>query len=132
MVADPFLRPRLTHQVARKSEVTSVSVNPETFLGFIDEVQITSGVVSDTWRIGRIPAIDDHPQINSVTAGTNGVSFQWNGVAAINFLVQWVPQLGNTWQTIATLPSANGMNIYVGRNVSLVAGSEGFYRIISQ
>ena len=40
-----------------------VSVNPETFLGFIDEVQITAGVVPDTSRIGRVPGIDNHLHI---------------------------------------------------------------------
>ena len=109
-----------------------VNVNPQTFLGFIDEVQITAGVVPDTWRIGKVPAIDNHPQINGVSAGTNGVSFFWDGAAPNEFLVQWVPQLGNTWQTIATMPSANSMNNYVDTDVSRLAGSVGFYRIISR
>ena len=109
-----------------------VNVNPQTFLGFIDEVQITAGVVPDTWRIGKVPVIDNHPQINGVSAGTNGVSFFWDGAAPNEFLVQWVPQLGNTWQTIATMPSANSMNNYVDTDVSRLAGSVGFYRIISQ
>ena len=108
------------------------NVNPQTFLGFIDEVQITAGVVPDTWRIGKVPAIDNHPQINGVSSGTNGVSFYWDGAAANEFLVQWVPQLSNTWQTIATMPSANNMNTYNDTNVSRLADSVGFYRIISQ
>jgi hypothetical protein len=109
-----------------------VSVNPETFLGFIDEVQITSGVMPDTWRIGRIPAIDNHPKINGVLAATNAVSFQWTGAAANNFLVQWVSQLGAVWQTIATLPSANGMNSFVDTDTSRLTNSSGFYRILAQ
>ena len=109
-----------------------VSVNPETFLGFIDEVQITAGVVPDTWRIGRVPAIDNHPQIQGVSAGTNGVSFLWNGAAENSFLVQWLAQLGNVWQTIASIPSANAITSFVDTNASRVNGSAGFYRILAQ
>lgn len=109
-----------------------LSVNPETFLGFIDEVQITSGVVPDNWRIGRIPAVDNYPLISGVSAGTNGVSFKWNGAAATNFLVQWVPQLGDVWQTVATLPSANGLSSFIDTNAGRLTGSAGFYRILSQ
>ena len=109
-----------------------VSVNPETFRGFIDEVQITAGVVPDTWRIGKVPTIDNHPQISGVSAGTNGVSFQWNGAAANNFLVQWVSLVGNTWQTIATVPSANAFPSYIDTNASRMTGPAGFYRILSQ
>jgi fructan beta-fructosidase len=107
-----------------------VAVNPETVLGFIDEVQITAGVVPDTWRIGRVPAVDNHPQINGVSAGTNGVSFQWTGAAANSFLVQWEPQLGAVWETIATLPSANAS--FLDNNPSRLANATGYYRITAQ
>jgi fructan beta-fructosidase len=109
-----------------------VSVNPETFRGFIDEVQITAGVVPDTWRIGKIPSIDNYPQISGVSAGTNGVSFQWNGAAANNFLVQWGAQLGSAWLTIATLTSADGMNSFVDTNANRLTGPASFYRILAQ
>ncbi len=109
-----------------------VSVAPATFLGFIDEVQITAGVVPDTWRIGKIPSIDNHPHISSVSLGTNALSFQWTGAAATNFIVQWVSQLGNVWQSIATLPSANSLGNFVDPNASRLNGSTGFYRILSQ
>jgi hypothetical protein len=109
-----------------------VSVSPETFLGFIDEVQITAGVVPDTWRIGRVPAIDNYPQIKGVLAGTNGVSFQWTGAAANNFLVQWVSQPGAVWQTIATLPSAYTAASFIDTNTTRLASSTGFYRILFQ
>jgi hypothetical protein len=71
--------------------------DPRTFLGFIDEVQVTSGVVPDGWQIGKIPSVDAHPQNEGVSAETNGVGFQWAGAAATNFLVQWVPRLGGRW-----------------------------------
>jgi hypothetical protein len=109
-----------------------LSVNPETFLGFIDEVQITAGVVPDTWRTGKIPFIDNHPHISGVSLGTNALSFQWTGAAATNFLVQWVGQLGNVWQSIATLPSANSLGNFVDTNAGRLNGSAGFYRIVSQ
>jgi hypothetical protein len=108
-----------------------LNVNPQTFLGFIDEVQITAGVVPDTWRIGKVPSIDNHPSIQGAAVGTNGVSFQWTGAAATNFVVQWVSQLGNVWQAIATLPSANSLGGFVDTNASRVTGSAGFYRILS-
>ena len=109
-----------------------VSVNPQTFRGFIDEVQITAGVVPDTGRIGRVPAIDNYLQIQGISAGTNGVSFQWNGAAANSFLVQWVAQLGSVWQTLATLSSANALTSFVDTNASRINGSAGFYRILAQ
>ena len=109
-----------------------VSATPCTFLGFIDEVQITSGVVPDGWRIGKLPLMDNHPQINSVTTGTNGVSFQWTGAAMNQFVVQWVLQLGDAWQTIATIPSASAFSSFVDTNASRINGPTGFYRILSQ
>jgi fructan beta-fructosidase len=109
-----------------------VSVNPETFLGFIDEVQITAEVVPDTGRIGRVPAVDNHLQIERVSAGVNGVSFQWMGAAANQFLVQWAPQLGAMWQTIATIPSANAVTSFVDTNASRLINANGFYRVLSQ
>ena len=109
-----------------------VAESPRTFLGLIDEVQITAGVVPDGWRVGRIPSIDNHPQINNVTASTNGVSFQWSGAAVNDFWVQWVPQLGNVWQTIATLPSGSNENSFVDTNPARFNGASGFYRVLSQ
>jgi fructan beta-fructosidase len=109
-----------------------VSVKPETFLGFIDEVQITVGVVPDTWRIGRVPAVDNHPQIQGISAGANGVGFEWDGAAANEFLVQWVPQLGEVWQTIATIPSANAVTSFVDTNAARLFYANGFYRVLSQ
>jgi fructan beta-fructosidase len=109
-----------------------VNVNPETFMGFIDEVQITAGVVRDTWRIGRVPAMDNRPKIGSVKAATNGVSFRWTGAAPNSFLVQWVSKLGNVWQTIATISSANGVTSFVDDDISRLTNAAGFYRILSQ
>jgi fructan beta-fructosidase len=109
-----------------------VSVNPETFLGLLDEVQITAGVVPDTGRIGKVPAMDNRPQIRSVSAGTNGLSFQWTGAATTNFLVQWAARLGAAWQTIATLPSANGNASYTDTNAARLNMTSGFYRVLFQ
>jgi fructan beta-fructosidase len=106
-----------------------VAANPETFLGCIDEVQVTAGVVPDTGRIGRVPASDNHPRIAGVAAGTNGVSFQWTGAAANTVLVQWAPQLGGGWQTIATLPSTNGIASYTDANPGARNHTSGFYRV---
>jgi hypothetical protein len=109
-----------------------VSANPETFLGFIDEVQITAGLVADTARIGRVPAIDNHSRISGVSAAGTSVSFQWTGAAANNFLVQWVARLGAAWQTIATLPSAGGFSSFMDTNAARLTNATGFYRVVLQ
>jgi hypothetical protein len=106
--------------------------DPHTFMGFIDEVQITAGVVPDTWRIGKVTSIDDHPEIRGISVGSNGVGFGWTGAAANQFLVQWVSELGADWQTIATLPSANGIASFLDTNVARVNGAAGFYRLLSE
>ncbi|HWD18562.1 MAG TPA: GH32 C-terminal domain-containing protein [Verrucomicrobiae bacterium] len=101
---------------------------PRTFLGLIDEVQITSGLAADAWRLGRIPSLDNHPRISAAAVSPAGVSLQWTGAAATNFLVQFVPALGGVWQTIATLTNAN----FIDTNISRLAGAEGYYRVLSQ
>jgi hypothetical protein len=101
---------------------------PRTFVGEIDEVQVISGVEPDAWRVGRIPTIDNHPQIKNVKTGPSGVSLQWTGAAANYFAVQWVPQLGSTWQTIAILPWANS---FIDTNTSHLANAAAFYRILA-
>lgn len=109
-----------------------VNVNPQTFLGLIDEVQITAGVVPDVWRIGKVPSIDNHPQISGAYASTNGLSFLWRGAATNQFLVQWTPNLGVLWQTIATLPGVGGLAVYTDTNAERLSNSTGFYRIVSE
>jgi hypothetical protein len=101
-------------------------------LGDIDEVQITAGVVPDTWRIGKVPSIDDHPEIRGISVGTNGVGFAWTGAAANQFLVQWVSELGADWQTIATLPSANGIASFLDTNTARLNAQAGFYRVLAE
>lgn len=109
-----------------------VSQTPRTFWGLIDEVQITAGVAPDTWRIGRIPAIDNHPRINRVSPGANGVGFQWTGAVMNDFLVQWAPELGDAWQTIATLPVTSPLGNFNDTNLSRLTNAAGFYRVLSQ
>jgi hypothetical protein len=106
--------------------------NPRTFLGFLDEVQITSGVVPDTWRIGKVPSLDNFPRISGVSVGTNGVNFQWTGAATNNFVVQWAPRLAVVWQTIATLPSLNSLGAFTDTNASRLTNPASFYRILAQ
>jgi fructan beta-fructosidase len=109
-----------------------VSQIPRTFRGLLDEVQITAGVVPDNTRIGRVASIDDHFLFRDVLAGADGISFEWTGAASKNFLVQWVPRLGNVWLTIATLPSAGGSNMFTGTDANRLTNMAGFYRILSQ
>ena len=109
-----------------------VSVNSETFLGFIDEVQITAGLVSDTERIGKLPAVDNHPQINRIVMGVNGVSFQWTGAAVNEFLVQWTTNLAANWQTIAAMSSAGCSASFTDTNSGHRFGLVGFYRVVAE
>ena len=105
------------------------NVNPETFLGFIDEVQITAGVVSDGGRIGKIPGIDNHIQIKALLEGTTGRLIEWTGAAPTDFIVQWSARLGNPWLNIATLPDTNS---FLDTNSSRLASPTGYYRIVAQ
>ena len=109
-----------------------VSQTPRTFRGLIDEVQVTAGVVPDNTRIGRFASIDNHFLIKGVSVEPDGVSFHWAGAAATNFLVQWVPRLGDVWQTIATLPSAGGSNQFIDTDANRLTNVAGFYRILSE
>jgi hypothetical protein len=110
----------------------SQALDSRTFGGLMDEVQITAGVVPDSWRLGRIPSMDSHLRISRVSLGTNGVNFQWTGAAANNFVVQWVARFGDAWQDIAILASTDSSNGYLDTNTSRLTSSAGFYRILSQ
>jgi fructan beta-fructosidase len=105
---------------------------PRTFLGCLDEVQITAGVVPDNARIGKVPSLDNHPFIRSPVKTTNSLNLQWSGAAATNFIVQWVSQLGDVWQSIGTLPSAGSPGGFADTNASRLAVPAGFYRVLSQ
>jgi len=113
-----------------------VSDAPRTFLGCLDEVQITAGLVPDTARVGKIPSIDNHPRINGISPGTGansaGLGLHWTGAVMNDFLVQWVPQLGDAWQTIATLPRASPSGSFNDTNLVRLTNAAGFYRILSQ
>ena len=109
-----------------------VADDPRTFLGWIDEVQITAGVEPDVWRLGRVPAIDNHPLLTGLAAGTNGFSFQWTGAAANDVEVEWAARLGDAWQIIATLPATNGVSSFFDTNANRSNGAAGYYRIVLQ
>jgi len=104
--------------------------DPRTFLGLIDEVQLTAGVVSDSGRLGKVPSIDNHPRISGILLDTNGVRLQWNGAASNNFIVQWVARLGEAWQNIAAFSSASSLRTFTDTNSIRLAGAAGFYRIL--
>jgi fructan beta-fructosidase len=109
-----------------------LSPDARTFLGLIDEVQITSGAEMDTWRVGKIPSVDDYFKIKYFSPEINGCSLQWSGAAATNFIVQWVPELGDAWQSIAMLPSGSSAGRFLETNLARLATPAGFYRILSQ
>jgi hypothetical protein len=109
-----------------------VSQTPRTFRGLIDEVRITAGVVTDGNCIGRITSTDNQLLIKDVMAGTDNVSFGWIGATSNHFLVQWVSQLGNVWQTIATMPGDGEFNRFTDINPARLTSPMGFYRIRSE
>lgn len=105
-----------------------------TFLGLIDEVQITAGVVSNSWRLGTIPSMDTPTpiQITAVTNTGTNVWLQWTSVAGPSYEVQWVGQLGSAWQTIATVPSSGLTTSFTDTNSARLSQPSGFYRILRQ
>ena len=60
------------------------------------------------------------------------MSFRWTGAAANNFIVQWVARLGDVWQNIATLPSADSVTTFVDNKITRLTNADGFYRVLSQ
>ncbi len=68
-----------------------VAVNPQTFRGFIDEVQITAGVVPDMWRIGNTVLVANPPVAvpgNPVYGGTT-VTLSETPTGRAPFFFQW-------------------------------------------
>jgi len=68
-----------------------VAANPQTFRGFIDEVQITAGVVPDAWRIGNTVLVANLPVIapgNPVYGGTT-VTLSETPTGRAPFFFQW-------------------------------------------
>ena len=109
-----------------------IAQDHRTFLGLIDEVQITAGVVSNSWRLGKVPSIDNPVQITEVTNTGTGAGMCWTSGLAQTYDVQWVSQLGNIWQTIATVSSAGLLTGFTDTNASRLIQSAGFYRISRQ
>jgi hypothetical protein len=103
-----------------------------TFLGLIDEVQITAGVVSNSWRLGKIPSVDNAVQFTTVTNTNGNISLNWTSGIAQSYEVQWAARLGDAWQTIATVPSAGLATSFADTNVTRLGQSSGFYRILRQ
>ena len=110
----------------------SIAQDHRTFLGLIDEVQITSGVVSNSWRLGKIPSVDNAVQFTTVTNTNGSISLHWTSGFAQSYEVQWVAQLGSVWQTIATVASAGLATSFTDTNVARLAQPAGFYRILRQ
>jgi fructan beta-fructosidase len=100
-----------------------------TFLGLIDEAQITAGVVSNSWRLGKVPSIDNPVRITSVTNSGSSFAFQWTSAFGQTYAVQWVGELGNPWQTIATVPSAGATTGHTDTDPARVGQVAGFYRV---
>ena len=85
----------------------AVAMNPQTFRGFIDEVQITAGVVPDAWRLGNTVLVANLPvaaPANPVYAGTT-VTLSESPTGRAPFFFQW---------------QVNGFNLPGATNSSLV------------
>jgi fructan beta-fructosidase len=111
-----------------------VAQEHRTFLGLIDETQITAGVVSNSWRLGIIPSVDTPApiQITSVTSTESSLSLQWTSVVGQGYEVQWASQLGSVWQPIGTLLAAGTPSSFTDTNLARLSLPAGFYRIFRQ
>ncbi len=103
-----------------------------TFLGLIDEVQITAGVVSNSWRLGNIPSVDNAVQFTTLSNTSGSLSMQWTSGFAQNYEVQWIARLGDVWETIAIVPSAGLETSFTDTKLARLTQPSGFYRILRQ
>jgi hypothetical protein len=78
------------------------------------------------------PMIAPQPLINHATFESKGFGLQWLSAVSTNLAIQWVAGLGDVWQTIATLPTANGAVGFVDTNAIRLNQASGFYRILSE
>ena len=107
-----------------------VSGDPRTFLGLIDEVQISSGLVtSGTGQLGYVPAIvTPHSTSISVSGGT--VTIKFTGSAsdpASAFTLVGSPTVNGTYSALsATITSLGSGNFQA---TIATSGSTEFYRI---
>jgi hypothetical protein len=94
-------------------------------------VQITAGVVSNSWRLGTIPSIDTPTpiQITGMTHTGTNVWLQWTSFPGPSYEVQWNDQLGSAWQTIATVLGAGTEASFTDTDVARLSQPTGFYRI---
>ncbi|MFO1476018.1 MAG: GH32 C-terminal domain-containing protein [Verrucomicrobiota bacterium] len=100
-----------------------------TFLGLLDEVQVTAGVVSDAWRLGTIPSIDSRIQITSALYSGTNLFLEWTSAAGQSYAVQWAGQLGDLWQVIANVPGSGAIASFSDTNAARLSQPAGFYRI---
>ena len=92
-------------------------------------MQITAGVVSNSWRLGTIPSADNPIQLTGIAYTGTNVAVTWTSGAAQNYSVQYVVRLGDVWQTIASVTGTGALTSFTETNVSRLSQPVGFYRI---
>ena len=104
------------------------STNSGTFRGFIDEVQISAGLVPRAVRLGRVPSLDFLITSISVAGGTVTIDFTGGSAdTPASFVLQGSATVNGTYGDLsATMSSLGGGNF---RATIPVAGAANFYRI---
>ncbi len=99
-----------------------LAANPQTFRGFLDEVQITAGVVPDAWRIGNTVLVANAPVAapGSPVYGGTAVTLSETPTGRTPFFFQW---------------QVNGINVPGATNSSLVlpglaANTTNYYSVV--
>jgi hypothetical protein len=116
--------------------VTSTAPRPGTFLGFMDDVQVTEGVVTPSLRVGKVPTMVPSVAINinrmAIVAGNVQIDFTaGTGDTPGEFVVQSASSLSGAG--FADLATATITQLSPGqfRAVTPVNGAAHFYRMRS-
>ena len=114
--------------------VTSLTPPPGTFLGFMDDVQVTEGVVTPTRRIGKVATMAPTVPVNVTSIAVVSGNVQINFTAGTDdtpasFVVQTSTSLSGA--AFTDLPTATTTQLTPGhfRAVTPVNGAVNFYRV---
>ena len=105
-----------------------IAQDHRTFLGLIDEVQISSGVVTAAQRLGKLPW--DAPSLFTGVAKTgNGISINWQSQPGATYELLFAENVQGPWTVVAMIPSAGSTTGVVDSDTARAAKPIGFYRL---